>query len=102
MFAPLTFILFILRERKSHPIVSKEKTPGMVYIDYGANLFRKRVLDLVPEGQVYSLEDLFAQLIERRELLAYEVKERFYEIGSLEGLTKFRAYMERAEGQCSR
>jgi len=80
----------------------KEKTPGMVYIDYGANLFRRRVLELVPEGQVYSLEDLFAQLIERKELLAYEVKERFYEIGSLEGLTEFREYMERAEGQCHR
>jgi N-acetyl-alpha-D-muramate 1-phosphate uridylyltransferase len=73
----------------------KEKTPGMVYIDYGANLFRKPVLELVPEGQVYSLEDLFAQLIEKRELLAYEVKERFYEIGSLQGLTEFREYMER-------
>jgi NDP-sugar pyrophosphorylase family protein len=67
----------------------------MVYIDYGANLFRKRALELVPEGQVYSLEDLFAQLIEKRELLAYEVKERFYEIGSLQGLTEFREYMEK-------
>jgi MurNAc alpha-1-phosphate uridylyltransferase len=73
----------------------KERTPGMVYIDYGANLFRKRVLELVPEGQFYSLEDLFAQLIERKELLAYEVKERFYEIGSLQGLTEFGEYMEK-------
>lgn len=82
------------------PLVEKysknEKTPGMVYIDYGANLFRKRVLELVPEGQSYSLEDLFVQLIERKELLAYEVKERFYEIGSLQGLAEFREYTERA------
>ena len=75
----------------------KERTPGMVYIDYGANLFRKQVLELVPEGQFYSLEDLFAQLVEMKELLAYEVKERFYEIGSLQGLAEFREYMEEAE-----
>jgi NDP-sugar pyrophosphorylase family protein len=80
----------------------REKTPGMVYIDYGANLFRKQVLELVPEGQFYSLEDLFAQLVEMKELLAYEVKERFYEIGSLRGLTEFKEYVERAERECSR
>ncbi len=73
----------------------KEKTTDTVYIDYGANLFRKRCLELVPEGQFCSLEDLFAQLVERKELLAYEVKERFYEIGSLQGLAEFRNYMER-------
>ncbi|MBN2097993.1 MAG: NTP transferase domain-containing protein [Dehalococcoidia bacterium] len=79
----------------------REKTQGMVYIDYGANLFSRQALELVPEGQFYSLEDLFIQLIEMKELLAYEVKERFYEIGSLEGLTEFREHMEKAEGGCS-
>jgi MurNAc alpha-1-phosphate uridylyltransferase len=72
----------------------REKTQGMVYIDYGANLFRKRVLDLVSEGQFCSLEDLFGQLVERKELLAYEIKERFYEIGSPQGLAEFREYVE--------
>lgn len=71
----------------------KEKTPETVYIDYGANVFRKQVLDLVPEGRFYTMEDLFVQLVERRELLAYEVKERFYEIGSPQGLAEFREYM---------
>ena len=79
----------------------KEKTPETVYIDYGANLFRKQVLDLVPEGRFYTLEDLFAQLVERKELLAYEVKERFYEIGSLQGLEEFREYARNSERQCS-
>lgn len=77
----------------------KEKTPDMVYIDYGANLFRREALELVPEERHCSLEDLFAQLIQRRELLAYEVSERFYEIGSPGGLAEFRECMERAEGR---
>jgi NDP-sugar pyrophosphorylase family protein len=76
----------------------REKAPGMVYIDYGANLFRRQTLELVPEGQFYSLEELFIQLIERKELLAYEVRERFYEIGSLKGLTEFRKHVEKADG----
>jgi NDP-sugar pyrophosphorylase family protein len=67
----------------------QEKTEDMVYIEYGANIFRKEVLDMIPENQYYSLDDLFPRLIEMDELLAFEVKERFYQIGSLQGLKDF-------------
>lgn len=76
----------------------REKTKDMVYIDYGASILRKRTLDMVPQNQVYPLEELFAQLIEQKELLAFEVKERFYQIGSLEGLQEFERFIsERGE-----
>ena len=68
---------------------NKEKTEDMVYIEYGANIFRKEALRLIPEKQPYSLDDLFPTLIEKEELLAFEVKERFYEIGSFQGLKEF-------------
>ncbi len=71
----------------------KERMVGMVYIDYGASILRKRALELVPHNQVYPLEELFSRLIEQKELLAYEVNKRFYEIGSLEGLEEFRRYI---------
>ncbi|MCX5996175.1 MAG: sugar phosphate nucleotidyltransferase [Chloroflexi bacterium] len=67
-----------------------EKTPKTVYIDYGASIFRREVLDWLPINQPYSLEQLFRRLIVERELLAYEVMERFYEIGSPGGLEEFR------------
>lgn len=67
----------------------KEKSPDMVYIDYGANILHKRVLDMIPEDGPYSLDDLFPRLAERGQLLAFEVKERFYEIGSPQGLQDF-------------
>jgi MurNAc alpha-1-phosphate uridylyltransferase len=70
----------------------QDNTGGMDYIDYGANILRKQTLELVPSDRPYSLEELFPVLIERDELLAYEVKERFYEIGSPEGLAEFRKY----------
>jgi NDP-sugar pyrophosphorylase family protein len=69
------------------------RTGDMEYIDYGVNMFRKSVLDRIPENQFYSLEDLFPKLIEEEQLLAYEVYQRFYEIGSPEGLADFRQYI---------
>jgi len=75
----------------------KERTKGMVYIEYGANIFKKEVFKLVPEKQPYFLEDLFPRLIEQKELLAYEVNERFYQIGSPEGLEEFKRYISQGE-----
>ena len=71
----------------------KHKTKDMVYIDYGVSILRKEVLDMVPENQVYSLEGLFPALIKQKEMLAFETKERFYEIGSHRGLEEFKKYV---------
>ena len=74
------------------------QTQDTVYIDYGANAFKKEVLKMIPKDNFYSLENLFLQLIEMEELLAFEVRERFYEIGSLRGLKEFEQYIsERIE-----
>ena len=67
------------------------RTADMAYIEYGANIFKKEVLDMIPQS-LYTLEQLFPRLIERGELLAYEVRERFYEIGSLQGLKDFEEF----------
>jgi len=71
----------------------REKSEDVVYIDYGVCLLRKETLKMVPESAGYPLEDFFPRLIETRELLAYEVKERFYQIGSLKGLREFEEYV---------
>ena len=75
----------------------QERTEDMVYIEYGANIFKKEALKMVPENQFYSLDDLFPRLIEMEELLALEVKERFYEVGSPQGLREFEEYMKGME-----
>ncbi len=73
----------------------REKSEDMVYIEYGANIFRKEVLGLIPEDQCYSLDDLFPRLIEKQEVLAFEVNERFYEIGSPEGFKEFEDFVRK-------
>jgi len=74
-------------------IVAYEKharTARMRYIDYGLGILDSRALDIVPEDGEYDLASLYADLLRRNELAAYEVGERFYEIGSLEGLESLR------------
>ena len=75
----------------------KEKAEDMVYIEYGANILNKEALNLIPESPPYPLDELFPRLIEMEELLAYEVKERFYEVGSPQGLEDFEQYIKGVE-----
>ena len=70
-----------------------DKTEDMIYIDYGASMLRREALDFVHEDEVLSLEKLFSQLVEDRQLLAYEITERFYEIGSVNGIDEFKRYI---------
>jgi len=67
----------------------KKKFPGMVYIDFGVSAFKKKALELIPDGKAVDLEELNQELIRRKELLAFETSQRFYEIGSPEGLREF-------------
>ena len=71
-----------------------EQVPGMVHVDYGASMFHKQVLDLIPDDGLYSLEDLFSGLAKRGELLAFEVVKRFYEIGSKKGIMEFTQFVK--------
>ena len=72
----------------------KLNTAGLEYIDYGLSVFRKQVLDWIPRGEYYPLEEVFHKLVEIKELAAFETKERFYEIGSPAGLVEFRKFIE--------
>ena len=71
----------------------KEKTKDMVHVEYGVNIFRKSVLGMIPENQFYSMDDLFPDLIEQEQLLAYEANQRFYEIGSPKGFKEFEQFI---------
>jgi NDP-sugar pyrophosphorylase family protein len=66
------------------------RLPGMVYVNEGLSVLRRRALRLIPPGITFSQEQFFELLIRRRQLLAYETEQRFYEIGSRQGLEEFR------------
>jgi len=66
---------------------------NLTYIDYGLSLFRKKALAMIPTAMKCDLSLLFNKLLETKELLGYEVVERFYEIGSTNGLQETRRYL---------
>ena len=72
----------------------RNRTADMVHIEYGINIFRKEVLEMIPEGY-YTLGRLFPRLIRMGELIAYEVRERFYEVGSIRLLREFEEFAKK-------
>ena len=64
----------------------KSKTPEMRYIDYGLGVFDKSAFAGLPEDEPSDLAGVYRRLLERNDLAASEVEDRFYEIGSLEGI----------------
>jgi|RhiMetdeSRZDD1v2_1073273.scaffolds.fasta_scaffold09219_12 MurNAc alpha-1-phosphate uridylyltransferase len=64
--------------------------PGMTYINMGLSVLRREALAGLERGRPASLQELYAPLIARRQLLGWETSQRFYEIGSHAGLEEFR------------
>jgi len=73
----------------------KLRTPQMRHIDYGLGVFRADAFEAVPREGAYDLADLYGQLLERGELAAFEVSQRFYETGSFEGIEELSSYLAR-------
>ena len=71
----------------------KNRTPAMHHIDYGLGVFRRDVFLAIPENQPYDLAQVYVDLLVKGELAAYEVAERFYEIGSVQGIRELEQYL---------
>ena len=63
--------------------------PAMQHIDYGLSVFKASAFDQMPAETPYDLAELFGDLLQTGDLAGYEVRERFYEIGSPTGLAEF-------------
>jgi NDP-sugar pyrophosphorylase family protein len=73
----------------------KNRTPRMRYIDYGLGVFRKDVFEALPADEPADLADAYKGLLARGELAGFEVGERFYEVGSREGIEDLERYLQR-------
>lgn len=66
------------------------------YIDYGLTEIGRDVVEhRIPAGAPYDLGTLFSQLSREGLLGGFEVAQRFYEVGSPEGLRDLEAYLGR-------
>lgn len=72
---------------KRHP------TREMRHIDYGLTALSADVLASYGDDNAFDLADFLSSLSARGELAGYEVKDRFYEIGSPEGLEETEEFL---------
>ena len=71
----------------------QNRTPRMNYIDYGLGVFQAQAFAGVPQGVASDLAGLYEGLLQRGQLAGFEVHQRFYEIGSAEGLKETDAFL---------
>jgi NDP-sugar pyrophosphorylase family protein len=82
----------------------RQRTPRMRHIDYGLGVFSSSAIRAsVPENAAYDLADVYQDLLAQGNLAAFEVQERFYEIGSFSGIRELNEYLLHGkEAPCSR
>ena len=76
----------------------KRRLPEMQHIDYGLSLFKAKALEDWPADKPFDLADVMQRLVWQRQLAGFEVKERFYEIGSHAGLAELEELLGRRSG----
>ena len=71
----------------------KKQNTNMKFIDYGLVVLRAEVFETWPGNQPFDLADVYQRLVEEGQMAGYEVSERFYEIGSHQGLEETDQYL---------
>jgi N-acetyl-alpha-D-muramate 1-phosphate uridylyltransferase len=71
-----------------HRYDKKQRSPEMHHIDYGIAVLSAQVFAPYPDDLAFDLADVYSRLVSEKQMAAYEVKQRFYEIGSPKGLAE--------------
>jgi N-acetyl-alpha-D-muramate 1-phosphate uridylyltransferase len=71
----------------------KERDSAMEYIDYGLIVIRKTIFDAYSPNEAFDLSHVLSRAVAAGQVAAYEVKQRFFEIGSLEGIKETGDYI---------
>jgi NDP-sugar pyrophosphorylase family protein len=72
----------------------KNRSPEMRHIDYGLSLFKAPVFESYATDRPFDLTEVMGKLVRERQLAGYEVRERFYEIGSPTGLAELETLLQ--------
>lgn len=81
---------------KDGKIVRYSKTdrdPAMEYIDYGLMVIRREVFDACPDGEPFDLSLVLGRAADAGLVASCEVKKRFYEVGSPQGIRETEDYI---------
>jgi NDP-sugar pyrophosphorylase family protein len=70
--------------------------PKLQHIDYGAIALRREIIETLPLGEPAGLDAIQRELASRKLLRAVVARDRFFEIGSPEGLAALDAHLQKA------
>jgi len=73
----------------------QDRTGRLKWINFGLSALTKEALETIPAGHPCGEEEFYGELIKGRQLAAYEVHQRFYEIGTPASLADFAAFVAR-------
>jgi NDP-sugar pyrophosphorylase family protein len=73
----------------------KSRRVDMSHIDFGLSVLSRGVFSQYSESKVIDLADICRELSRNGQLAAVEVSERFYEIGSPQGISDTEAFLSR-------
>lgn len=75
--------------------------PQMHHVDYGLGMFRAAAFDGFPRETAVDLAEIQMALVARQQLAGYEIKQRFYEVGSPAGLKELDGLLRAGHIPCS-
>ena len=65
------------------------------FIDYGVSFVNKQIFKGIEKNKKFDLSEFFQEISKKNMLSGYEVKKRFYEIGSYSGIKDFKNYLKK-------
>jgi N-acetyl-alpha-D-muramate 1-phosphate uridylyltransferase len=75
------------------------RSPGMKHIDFGVGLLDRSAFGSFPRTEAFDLAQVYQMLLSQRQLAAFEVTRRFYEIGSPKGIEELANHLrEQSKG----
>lgn len=74
-------------------------TQDMEHIDYGLGVLQAKIFNAYAEDIPIDLVQIYQDLIAQDQLAAFEVTQRFYEIGSPSGVEQTRRFLEQRKGR---
>ena len=86
---------------KNKCVLYNKKNPqkNMNYIDYGLNVVKRTIFYNFPSNKMFDLSDVFEDLSKKNLLAGLEIYERFYEIGSINGLNDTIDFFKKLENK---
>lgn len=86
----------LFREGVIEDYNKRTPSPEMDYIDWGLGILHRSAFDRFADEAVFDLAAVYESLAAQRRLLGYEVRQRFFEIGSMKGIADLEAHLKGA------